>query len=211
MWSVLEYQSAEAAEATSAGAPTVGPMTRDAPPGWLEPREGPTPLLFILVPVAAGLVTLAVGTALLALVPPPPTAHLYGLIAGITPLLLIALVVETHGSPITFDRTPPWEVTEQGTATPEYDQVTQEVVEAWSDLLSVCWPMILLYICIGEGTALYAAGWNVSNRIVLPLSVGPLLALAGLFLYLAVGVFVRRLAPRATVPEPSRAEDGVGT
>jgi hypothetical protein len=186
-------------------------MAGDAPHGWLEPREGPTPLFVILIPVAMGIVALAAATALLALVPPPPTAHLYGLIAGITPLLLIALVVETHGAPITFDRTPPWEVTDEEKATPEYDRVTREVEESWIDFLSLCWPVILLYICIGEGTALYAAGWNVSNRIVLALSIGPLLGLAVLFLYMAVGVFVRRLPPRATVPDPSHADDRTGT
>jgi hypothetical protein len=151
---------------------------------------------------------LAALTALLALVPPPPTAHLYGLIAGITPLLLIALVVETHGPLVTFDRTPPWEVTDAEKATPEYEQVTREVEQAWNGFLSLCWPVILLYICIGEGTALYAAGWNVSNRVVLPLSIGPLFALALLFLWMAVGVFWKRLAPAVA---DSQSADGAGS
>jgi len=186
-------------------------MAHDAPPGWLDPRDGPDPPSVILVPLAVGVVALAALTALLALVPPPPTAHLYGLIAGITPLLLIALVVETHGAPISFDVTPPWEVTDEEKATPEYERVTHDVEQAWSDLLSLSWPVILLYVCIGEGTALYAAGWNVSNRVVLPLSIGPLLALAVLFLYMAVGAFVRRLPPRPTVPDDPRGADGAGS
>jgi hypothetical protein len=150
-------------------------------------------LYFIGIVLAVEVVALAALTALLALVPPPHSAHLYGLIAGITPLLLIALVVETHGGPVTFDLTPPWEVTEEEKATPEFRRMTQEVQRTWVDVLSLTWPVILLYVCIGEGAALYAAGWDISNRVVLPLSVGPLLALAGLFLSVAVDVFVQRL------------------
>jgi hypothetical protein len=71
-----------------------------------------------------------------------------------------------------------------------------ELGRALTGLLTLAWPIVLLYVAIGEGAALYAAGWAVSNRVVLGLTVGPLLALAALFLAVAVGVFVRRL-PRA--------------
>jgi hypothetical protein len=80
----------------------------EAPPD--QPRDeelaGALRTYFIVNYLVVEVIALAGLTALLALVPPPHTPRLYALIATITPLLLIALVVETHGAPLNFNFPP---------------------------------------------------------------------------------------------------------